>query len=1004
MIIQGQFKDIKNEHTYRVVISPSYIGQNITIGTDNSSHVWFDADPCVIKTNCEDNFTHIIKTQATVNLVTDIWLGDYLFAENITSIPIQIYEDNLCIFDGYVEHNTYSQPYENNWNAISLNCVDHLELLELQRMTDLSDYDTLKQNSNIRTLSSLFTTILGGTANIYYDGSKRGYTSSNSLSDYVLDCYKILDTAWLGDNEDDLWSNETIVNEILKYLNLHIIQMYDYANTNNNYAYYLFDWDYTQKYSTEDITYNRFTINLKTNSQVGNSIPISLQTLNPENYAASDTNFTIDDVYNKISIKEDPKTEDTFVANPLDTNELDSWYGQHNRHMTEFVSIGEGEHSKNTLVNMVKGTSDYTWSENRGWYRHWYMRPLYNPDWEMWSYQIRTNEGTPTGADTWFKNEEANYIFKDTLTTPYNTANAISNQVDMWSLAKAAHYRGYNTITDTCTSTTPRQVAITGDAIMPTAAASIIGKYKNLDPVRRPNVIGASMMSFFSTGKITTDDSSTVKKKENEGKWLCISVGNNLDYDTEQLLATSDGVCRYKTNNAASLVPPNDDITYHLVFSGSIMLMPFINRVIDYDRIRNNQTEAMNSNITDLTSNFFYGNDDGCGYVRVFYNNTPTLMDLGQEYNQLRYKEYPSVNHFGYNVMPPIEDDGLTQWPYRDNGNGDTIEKVGVLLCRLKIGDKYLQEGFNTKTIDGETYYYPNNTYTWVDSADISDLSQAVFTIGFDPKLDDWVVGQKYDIGTDISFLENIDTKYGMDIEITRADHISGKMEFTILGPCRLFWDNNRRRHATLFRHSRRYTNTVNIFNIQDGDTCPEGGGTLSFNSMNIRHWKKCTDNIFIKELTCKLYTNNAGNNYLQDHDIIYMSDETNRYVDEKDEIDFKLMSGFTTQESQQFGANMEPTINNVYNANDEPNILLNTRIQYSDDNGLITKPEKLYVKQYWDEYNKVKMKLDTTLKYTGQDMYFKRYKTNYFNKTFYMLENEVDLKYKTIKTTMKEI
>ena len=121
MNITGRFKSIDNEHYYDIVITTPTEGNDIVIGNDENSNVFFDEDPVTITTNCEDLFTHIITTQAKISLCSKIWLGDYLFANNVISNTVNIARDGISIFDGFVEHNTFSQPYAQEWNVLEIN-------------------------------------------------------------------------------------------------------------------------------------------------------------------------------------------------------------------------------------------------------------------------------------------------------------------------------------------------------------------------------------------------------------------------------------------------------------------------------------------------------------------------------------------------------------------------------------------------------------------------------------------------------------------------------------------------------------------------------------------------------------------------------------------------------------------------------------------------------------------------------------------------------------------
>ena len=186
MTISGYFKTIDNEHTITVTITSPANGSNIVIGNDETAEVWFSPSPVALSVDTESTFDVILGQRATINLVTNIWLGDYLFADQITSIPVTIVVDagtnaEYTIFDGYVENNTYNQAYAHPWEEISINCVDHLLAISYQKPTDSTNYNTLRENATIHTLRSLLESILGTQANVYFDGSKRVYSDEQTL-------------------------------------------------------------------------------------------------------------------------------------------------------------------------------------------------------------------------------------------------------------------------------------------------------------------------------------------------------------------------------------------------------------------------------------------------------------------------------------------------------------------------------------------------------------------------------------------------------------------------------------------------------------------------------------------------------------------------------------------------------------------------------------------------------------------------------------------------------
>ena len=155
MRIYGTFKNIKDE-TIAVVIYNKNRNDLPDINIDNVDYVKFSNEPVTIEMqNDGDTFETILTTNATINLLSKVWLGAYLYADDLTSIIVNIYKGKDILFAGYVTPNTYNQDYSHEWDTIEINCVDALGILENRRPTDNTDYDKLKSNTNIRTFKYL---------------------------------------------------------------------------------------------------------------------------------------------------------------------------------------------------------------------------------------------------------------------------------------------------------------------------------------------------------------------------------------------------------------------------------------------------------------------------------------------------------------------------------------------------------------------------------------------------------------------------------------------------------------------------------------------------------------------------------------------------------------------------------------------------------------------------------------------------------------------------------
>lgn len=157
MRIYGTFKDKNNNNISVNIYNINKTGADVNI--DTCDWIRFSDEPVIITTDCEDSFTHIIKKQCKIELISKRWLGDYLFANNATSIVVnvkrQVNNKIECLFAGFVTPCTYNQDYANAWEKITINCIDNLGVMEYRSQTDESTWADLKARSAMRTFKYL---------------------------------------------------------------------------------------------------------------------------------------------------------------------------------------------------------------------------------------------------------------------------------------------------------------------------------------------------------------------------------------------------------------------------------------------------------------------------------------------------------------------------------------------------------------------------------------------------------------------------------------------------------------------------------------------------------------------------------------------------------------------------------------------------------------------------------------------------------------------------------
>ena len=884
MILTGQFNDI-DDNLVTVQISKSDgVDTTVTIGENG---LFFAGDPITIETDLENTFSTLIRKSCTINLLTKQYIGDTLWAANANNIKVQISKGNNVIFNGFVEPNTYSQPYV-SLDEFSINCIDALSALQYYNYKDATPntYDGLKLLSGTASFKTMLigalTTALGnGNFNVYYDCSK---ATTEGREQTVFDDLGISESYIFGETYDDIWTYEDVVSEIMQYLNLHIIQQGN--------DFYVFDWN-TLK-SRRNIWYN-----LKTNTSVSLPNPQNV-TITGAMHGADDTNITVSEVYNQISVTCDLESIDAVITSPLDNDSLTSPYTGKQLYMREYISEGSGSDAFNAFRTMVRENgADITYDEAK--YIDWYMQFKNNPQWIM-----HTNNGTGDLMDA---------INGDTQT--YN-GNKYINQ---WKIAHTIHWNRL-----------------------------------------WPAII--SMGSVERKARVK-DDSPTSKVSMTDYLFIPVN-GNEVDDNTNSVptpteLQNHAPIIEYLGGNGGVYSPSDDDTTNYLVFSGSMLLQP-----ITKESITNAEATgftaikyAANNNqyISTVPSD---NNNHGRFYTRKFF----TTENPSDEPDETSWLDDMSL-------QPWTSDKANHLFEYKyaeDWGTQDLVSKLPVLECELIIGNKRL--------IETDMDEYGNSTFQWVtlgeepqETYEGETYTITTFTLGVNPKIDDYIIGTDFQLQNTISIPMNIDTE-GTAIPIRRSDSLSGAIQFRILGPVNSTWNQVTRRHPTWFRHTQ----------------------WSSENKIILAH----LESIIIKDFKCQIFSDNARNETDGNDELIYVSDETDRFVNKNDDTEFKFITQPTADVILAQGLESGVNINAVVDLNSDAPL----QTIYNATTNETAKAEEHFVNQYYGEYSTPRLIMEMTVHNGSNISWRNNYRSTPLNKSFYVIAANDDVRMN--KTTIK--
>lgn len=458
--------------------------------------------------------------------------------------------------------------------------------------------------------------------------------------------------------------------------------------------------------------------------------------------------------------------------------------------------------------------------------------------------------------------------------------------------------------------------------------ANLIDKYcqNNADQQALPNLMHTKpCAAIVSFGKVETKadkkDNSPVSKISMTN-YLAVSVnGNGSDdlqgtYPTEDSLRASIPCAVYNCSTGGGIYSPSDEsTTNYIVLSGKIILNPVMDFTGDYKTLSGDATWDIPPHPTVWHKTVpSRNNGDGRYYTQQYYKApTPSAT--------------PVYDHNTLRGLVPYTGTGPQQYEFKYSAIGDStdkISKVAVLACMLIIGDKCVVEtGTSGQISDFAWLKYK----TRKECASDDEYYQQSFTIGFDPKIGDKLIGTEFSLQNNIDFSLGIDAE-GIAIPIRKRDKLSGAVRFMILGPVNTLWGEITRRHPTFFRHTKWSADVVPL----------------------LAH----VSSIFLKSFEVKIYSDNGLINNTGDNDIVYMSDTREKFVNRKDDIEFEINSALTLAECQQLGVT--------------DTVRLSTPLDLSSGYGLLSiydhnkqqqaKPEQLYVDSYYTEYHKPRIQM----------------------------------------------
>lgn len=882
MYLHGHFYNQREERIEVHILTGGDRTKETVIGEKNGE-LSFTDDPVELTSQVNDTFDHLLCQQATVRLLARNFVPDF-FCASCRDAVVNIYREGECLFAGFIEPQSYSQGYNEEFDEIELSCIDALTALQYAKYRDVGSlgvlYNVVKAEAEQRTFLAMLKEILGGvTAELDIVGGNAMrylYDGSKAVDDLAGNRYAIFgqltvsELLFMGDEEDDVWQQDEVLEEILKYLNLHIVQ--------DGLTFYLFSWESVKG---DERIYWRDLL-------TGASVTTARQTTDIVTGLVTDTDTTISvgEVYNKIMLTAKVESMESVIESPLDNDLLKSPFSNKQKYMTEYSSDGEGTKAINAFDAMTHGQET---SYSGGCVTDWYVQMMNNSQWLF----PKSGSG--------------------------------------------------NLMEEYCSE----------------------GRNQHLLPNFLAKNQGAAIMALGKVEKKTDGKDNSPTSKVEMTNYLVVSVNGNCDdkeattYPNANSLKADIPRAVYNGSMTGGVFSPTDEgTTNYIVLSGKLVLNPVMKLTDTYAQIHYSSMIYAWWHKTVPSRN----NGDGRYYTQQWWAteapNVGTTWDI--------------ITDHGF---VPFTDTGpqLYEFKYSAIGDGsDHISKVGVLACMLIIGDKCVVE----KGTEGQVTDFEWRKYKTLEECSSEDeYYQQCFTIGFDPKIGDKIVGTKFDLQNNVNYELGIDAE-GIAIPIKKADKVSGRVKFMILGPVNALWDVVTRRHKTWFRHTKWNSTTIPL----------------------LAH----VSSIMVEQFEVKIYSDNGLVNNTGDNDLVYMSDTKESFVNVKDDIEMKINSALTAAECQTLDVTDSVKMSTPLNTLTGEGLLA----VYDYSRGMSAKPEQLYVDSYYKEWHAPRVVMTQKLTDTdgGIVSLFAHYRHPMMDKTFFVQGISRNLEEGYAEMTLKEI
>jgi hypothetical protein len=936
MYLHGQFINKQGDTITVSIITNKDTTNEVIIG-DETSGVFFTDDPVNISNETSEPTDIILTESATIDLYTTHFIED-LFQVNALDSTVTIKLNDNVVFNGFIEPQTYSQDFNELYDELEINCISSLSALQYIQYAKVGSegitYTAAKSKAEQITFHDLILDtikLINADTKVLYDGSVT-CTNGGTKTD-VFAQVSINELLFFDDTEDSIWTYEDVLNEVLRYFNLHIRETNGY--------YYIFNWKSIKDGGT--IAW------LNIDTLVSKNATHGTVTISTKNVADTNTTITVNEAFNQIQVTCDRKEMEDVAISPFDDDSLTAVFPKRTLYCRQYQfgeDVGTTE-AYNKLKDIIQNAGQYYKDDENITIYDWYVQVYKNSAWNFRNcISCIEEENWNTG--------ETDYV--DIYENHCTSANDLPLFLD-------CHWNTTNGV-----------------------------------------IAGAAIVKFsHSENKCEIGEYGDVQEIKDETTYICIPTnGTSANYNTDryqkQLERINDigGMMVCTTATAGGTLSPADSgTTNYIVISGNVLLQgAHVWQLSKTETLRPQKGTSDTTSINKTADNTLLM----CTINELLNNGTVNIADPDNPLQRtsdnkwtgriLRFydsngKALTTCNH----LLPPFEAGERLEYSYNtDHNDWDTVDKVQLLDCMLKVGDKYCVETFieytdykNNKRTKSKFQWLKESEcpkYTVQDTDGVSrTYPKKTFSIGINPEIGDCIIGKQYELCNTVTAAMNIDVE-GIAIPIKESDALSGKVEFRILGPVNGTWNSVTRRHPTMFRHT-----------------------TFSDTEKSILDNVSC---IYLSDFKVQLYSDNGGVTNGSDDDLVYMSNEDANYKNVKECDDFKINTALTTNEAIDLGVENTTCLSTPTLVSTNKPLLAIYDIEQKE----YAKPEQLYVDAYYNEYHKPKVTLSQNFENPqGCISLYNIYSHPALNgKVFYALGADQNLMDGTKTITLREI